>query len=419
MRGVKLIFRSFVCVTFFLLAAFVWGPPAQANNASWDVDFTTHARTYALAGRTELVQASTEEIQSSDFYLLIQRLRPALSVWWDDWLGVELAYDFAPMFSSNRGAASLSELALSTRRTLRLVDFGPELVESSDGNWRLRHNLDRLNIRIGHAGLEAQIGRQAINHGSARMFPATDFFAPFGPEAIDAEFKQGVDAIRLTAGMNEFHELEFYMVLNEETLDDGAEPEDWMYLGRWRAIFPELLDLSLLAGFSYGRLTLGLDVSMELMGAAVYAETSARLKGQSHETTAARTTLGVDYYWDFGLQTLLEVHYSSPGSSRSEDTLAGLSTEHQIGEVNLLGQWYLGMSTAYVWRLFKFAVGGIMNLQDMSALLTMKVGYEAMESVSLGLGGMLPLGDTPRQEVAAFEEGVGIGFDDLNCISYI
>ncbi len=394
----------------FLTTAWVAGP-AQAEDSAWDLGFTTHARTYTMAGRTLLEDVQSGETQVSSLYVVIQRVRPTLDVWWDDLIGLELAYDLAPMFSSSLGAASVSEFALSTSRSLRLADMQPDLLGPGDGDWQLRHNLDRINIRIGQPGMEAQLGRQALNHGSARMFPATDFFAPFGPGTIDAEFKQGVDALRITGAIGEYHEVEFYLVLHELTLDDGLDAGDWMYLGRWRATVPDVLDFSLLGGFSYGRPTLGLDVSTEFMGAALYGESSLRIARDEHAQSAVRATLGVDYYWEMGLQTLLEVHYSSPGAAHAETTLFEPSREHQVGEVNLLGQWYLGLSGSYVWQLFSFGGGAILNLEDNSALLTLSLGYEVLENVALGLGGMVPLGSTPRLEGNDFDEGSQIRFD--------
>ena len=412
MKGDNLYARFQVWAGLVLLVTTFSGVPAQADDEPWSVGFTTHARTYAMAGHTTLEASNAGETQATSLYVVIQRVRPALDIWWDDFVGVELAYDLAPMFSSSLGAASLSEFALSSSRSLRLVDFDPDLFEPGEGDWRLRHNLDRLNIRLGQPGMEVQIGRQAINHGSARMFPATDFYAPFGPGTIDSEFKQGIDAIRFTGAIGEYHEIEMYVVAHEPTLDDGLELDSWMYLGRWRATFPEILDMSILGGFSYGRPTLGLDISADVLGAAVYGEASTRLKIQEGQEASLRATLGLDYYWNSGFQALVELHYSSPGSRNAEDTLVEPSTEHQVGEVNLLGQWYMGVSASYMWQLFNFGAGAILNVEDASALFTLSAGYEIVESVSLGFGAMVPFGNGPRLEADALGESSMIRFDD-------
>ena len=413
MRGVKRLFKSLLCGA--LLLSGLSAAPVHAADGDWNLSFVGHARTYVMAGRTTLEQVGTDSSDVSQLYVALQRLRPTAEIWWQDFVGLEIAYDLIPMFRTSSGAASLSDFAVNTAQVLRLVDMDPELVGAGDGKWELRHNLDRLNIRIGQSGLEVQIGRQAINHGSARMFPSTDLFAPFGPGTIDSEFKMGVDALRFTGALGEYHEIEVYVVANELSLDDGVEPVNWMYLARWRGTFPELFDVSIFGGFSYERPTLGLDVSTQWMGAAIFGEASARFKTDETDANALRATLGIDYYWDMGLQTLLEVHYSGPGSSIIEDVVTSPSFEHSIGEVSLLSNWYLGTSASYVWRLYSFGAGAIVNLQDASAMFTLNALYDVSENIVLGVGSILPLGNAPQisqdaaQGIASFQFGSEFG----------
>jgi hypothetical protein len=379
--------------------------PAQAAEDPWSLSFVGHARTYVMAGRTTVEQLGTGSNDVSGLYVALQRLRPTAEIWWDDFVGLEIAYDVIPMFRTSSGAASLSEFAVNTTHVLRLVDMDPELVGGGTGKWELRHNLDRLNIRIGQPGLEVQIGRQAINHGSARMFPSTDLFAPFGPGTIDSEFKMGVDAIRFTGTIGEYHEVEVYVVANELSLEDGVEPDNWMYLARWRGTFPELFDVSVFGGLTYKRPTLGVDVSTQWLGAAIFGEASARLKVDEAQSTALRATLGVDYYWEIGLQTLLELHYSSPGSSTIGANISNPSFEHGIGEVSLLSNWYVGTSASYTWRLYSFGAGAIVNLQDASTMFTLNVLYDLTENMVIGVGALLPLGAAP-QLTSSLSEGM-------------
>ena len=384
--------------------------PAQAAQEAWSLSFVGHARTYAMAGRTTTKQIDAESSDVLELYVALQRLRPTTEIWWDDFVGLEIAYDLIPMFRTSTGAASLSDFAVNTTKVLRLVDMDSELVGPGMGKWELLHNLDRLNIRIGHPGLEVQIGRQAINHGSARMFPSTDLFAPFGPGTIDSEFKMGVDAVRFTSAMGEYHEIEVYLVANELSLDDGVEPFRWMYLARWRGTFPELFDISLFGGFSYMRPTFGVDVSTEWMGAAIFGEASARVNLDEGSDTAIRATVGVDYYWEMGLQTLLELHYSGPGTSVVGDSVTNPSFEHSIGEVSLLSNWYLGTSASYAWQLYRIGAGAIMNLQDASAMFTLNALYDVSENAVIGIGALLPIGGAPQINQDATQGIVGVEF---------
>ena len=347
-----------------------------------------------------------DEVETTDLALSIQRVRPTLGVGWGELVWFEAAYDLIPLVgaSANVGSFAVQNIGSSA---LRLVDIDPVLRSPDNGSWVLQHNLDRLNVRLGRPGLEVQIGRQAFNHGSARMFPSTDLFAPFGPGTIDTEFKRGIDGARLTFGLDENHELEVYVIAHEPDLvadlDAGAiDLSEWMYLLRWRGIFPELFDLSLFAGMSYEQPTFGADISTSIAGAAVYAESSARIALEDEQDTSVQATLGVDYQWGFGLSTIAEVYYSSLGSEAPfVDALTAPSLPRQVGELNYLGSWYAGLSASYAWELLSAGVGYIQNLQDGSMLLTGSLGYDFAPNVAVGGGALVPIGSLAKIDPAS------------------
>lgn len=359
------------------------------------ITLITHVRSYSLFGAS-LVEVDGE-LEASDLALVIQRVRPVLSYSVSDWLRIELAYDVIPLIGASQsvGSFAVQDVGLSA---LRLVDFGPTLYAPGSGSWVVQHNLDRLSVRIGRVGREVQVGRQAFNHGSARLFPATDIFAPFGPGTIDTEFKRGVDGARVTYALRENHEVELYAIAHEPDLvadlDEGElSPGQWMYLVRWRGLFPELFDASIYAGSSYAQPTVGVDLSTSLKGAAVYAESSARFAVGEDQDTSVQATVGADYQWELGLTTTLEVYYSSLGERAPfERALTAPSLPRQVGELNYFGSWYAGASVGYSWE--RASVGGayIQNLQDASSLLTASLSYDMAQDVGVGAGAIVPLG---------------------------
>jgi hypothetical protein len=368
---------------------------SEKRDAKLDAEFIAHARTYSMFG-AQLTEVDGDT-ETTDLALVIQRVRPTLDVSLSDWARLEVAYDVIPLIGASQsvGGFAVQNVGLSA---LRFMDFDPVLYSPDSGSWVVQHNLDRLALRLGKPGLEVQIGRQAFNHGSARMFPATDLFAPFGPGTIDTEFKRGVDGLRATAALGINHEIEAYVIAHEPDMVADPEegkitPEEWMYLLRWKGIFPGLFDVSVFAGRSYEQPTVGFDISTDLLGAALYAESAARIAVREEQDTSVQATAGVEYKWRFGLSTTAEVYYNNLGSKAPfTRALTDPSLPRQVGELNYLGNWYAGLAAGYSWELLSVGAGYIQNLQDGSLLLTTNVGYDFAENVAVGLGGLIPIG---------------------------
>jgi hypothetical protein len=387
----------------FLLSTIIFGIPhsGSAQNSAWSKQMMTHMRTYSMFGQSQMLHGIDHtQIIKNDLSLMIQRIRPTVEIYWRDFIAFEVAYDVIPMIGGSQ-SASISSFAVQQNQALRLIDFNTTLKDSSTNAWLVRHNLDRLTVRIGRPGKEIKLGRQAFNHGSARIFPATDIFVPFGPGTINTEFKRGVDGIRMTYAINEDHEIEIYGIAHQPTMNHGIEVDQWMYLIRWRAIFPKVLDSSCFAGSSYTRPTFGLDISSSLFGATVYAEAFTRLARLEEEKDTMRASLGVDYQWSMGLQNTIEVHYNSIGSlapymaNDMSTTVNQTIVEQEVGESYYLGRWYLGTHLGYQWDLLSAHSGVIMNLQDQSMMITAHLSYDFAENVVLGLGGLVPIGHVP------------------------
>lgn len=356
----------------------------EAEDGSAGAIIEAHARTYSLFA----FAPESDALPYSDTAFVIERLRPVFEGWISDSLELRASWDVLPIIGQQFGQAT--GFAVQPTGSLRLVDFDRELYDSDSGTWQVLHNLDRLHLAYYTPFVEVRVGRQAIGHGSARMLPAADLFAPFGPATIDTQFRRGVDALRVTAPIGEAHEAELYVVA------EGDDVERWMYMARWRSSFVEVLDLSVLVGMSYERPTLALDLSGDLFGAGWYVEGSARYDLDEDDLTA-RATAGLDYQWAFGLRTLVELHYNGVGGEAPyTDLLIDQPLEYRVGEAYLFGEFYLGASASWspeATPLLAMSLGYIQNLTDGSMLLNGALMWDFSERVSLGAGAIAPLGE--------------------------
>ncbi|MEO1174789.1 MAG: hypothetical protein AAFX94_22460, partial [Myxococcota bacterium] len=149
---------------------------------------------------------------------------------------VTAAFHLFPIFGTTAGAAGpQGGLVAPIQSPLRLVDIDREL--ASDEDLLLLQNFDRMVLSYYREdGIEIRFGRQAIGHGSARLFSSTDIFSPFSPATLDTEFKQGLDAARVTVPLTEDSEVEVYAVTVDTDLEDSLERG--VYLLRYRQTLP-------------------------------------------------------------------------------------------------------------------------------------------------------------------------------------
>lgn len=384
---------------------------AQEDEPSWaHLEALVYARTYTMLGYSP----ASNGLPAQDLALVVERVRAVGELSLGEYIFTELAWDILPLIGAS---TTLGALATPTGSALRLVDFDGVLYAPSNQQWLLRHNLDRLVVRIGSPRFQVNVGRQAINHGSARMFPASDLFAPFAPGTIDTEFKRGVDALRVTAPLDDTQELEAIAVAN------GTDAAHGLYLLRWRKSFEQLLDVSILAGSTYAQPTLAIDVAGDVLGASWYTEGSARLALKDDEQTSVRATAGLNYQLEMGLNVIVEGHYSSPGGAAPYAVQLARQARGDQREVIFLGPWYGGLSLGYTLTpLTQVSAGYIQNLTDGSGLLTVALGYDFAQEVTLGLGLLAPIGARPSLTASGVRLGSEFGaypllaFSDLRLV---
>lgn len=390
---------AMACAALLAMAS-VPSMPSPGHAFEWEGDsagasLLTHARTYTLLiydlgaddRRRSLIDLgvadptglpATELEQAA----VVERFRVVLDAWAGEAWSLSAHYDLLPIF----GTFATAGFFTSAENPLRLWDFDRLLHEDDD--WTLQHGLDRLVLRYLHPRFEVRVGRQAIGFGGARLFNAADLFAALGPASIDSEFKGGVDAVHVIVPLDEFHEVGLVAVGNGDDLAEG------LYLARWRGMF-DGFDVGAMAGSTYGRATVALEVAGDIGGAGWYVETSARLDHEAPEDTPIRATVGLDHHFSQGIRLLGEVHYNGAGGHEPDDYLALQSTRpYTVGEVYLLGTYYAGALMTYeLHPLVNVGLSWLQNLTDGSALAGPTLAWDFAQEVSLGAGALVPIGE--------------------------
>lgn len=252
--------------------------------------------------------------------------------------------------------------------------------------YHLSPGIDRAVVAFVHPRFELRLGRQAIGHGAARLFPVSDVFAPFAGFALDTEYKPGVDALRATVPIGERAEAELYAVGHDDLLRG-------MLLARGRVTLAGV-DVSAYGGMSYEEPTFALDLQGNVGDAGWYAELITRpLLGDFDRVL--RTTAGLTHRFELGLTALVEAHYNGAGVSEPADFLAANARlERQVGESFLLGRWYSGVGLDYeLTELFRPSFVWFQSYTDGSALLAPGFRWDLGAETVVSGGALIGLGE--------------------------
>jgi hypothetical protein len=271
----------------------------------------------------------------------------------------------------------------------------------SISSFGLFHNLDRFYVTFETDFADLFIGRQPIAWGSARFINPTDIIAPFAFNELDREDSLGVDAVRLRIPLGKMDELDLGFVAGENFKSDNSA---FFLRGR---IYKFQTDISaLLLGFR-NHLLIGLDVTRAIGGAGFWFESAYvipgffREKKEPKENNYFRASIGADYNLNSKTYGFIEYHLSSAGKNQPEKYLDLLqSSAFRDGSVYLLGRHYLNIGTIYQLNpLLPFTGMIILNLSDLSLVLSPSFEYNIAENIYLAAGAYIGLGKKPKLSI--------------------
>jgi hypothetical protein len=309
-----------------------------------------------------------------------------------DTIGVETHGVFSLLSPSGSLAGSIA--SGTTRRFFRLQHT---FESGEDASMTLE--ADRLNVRWEPGPLRLVAGRQAITWGVNYFWPVLDRFAPFPPERIDREYKPGVDALRATVALGTLSQIEVVgAVLGSSVARDGS-------LAALARLNLGPADVGLVLGRFHEDTVAGGFVTANVLGTGLRAEVAFTDSGD-----AADAELGRGEFWQAGVgldrqltatvSLTAELFWNGFGTRHPAEYLTFASTDRvRRGEVNALGQYYLG--GALTWQahpLLSLVGTTLVNLGDGSALFLPHGEWSLSDSVSLVFGGIFGAGADARAD---------------------
>ena len=242
----------------------------------------------------------------------------------------------------------------------------------------LVQNLDRLNVQWQTSAGDLTMGRQAMTFGSARVINPTDVFLPFNVQALNTEYRVGIDGIRFQRPLGDLGELDLGIVLG-----DDARGSTSAAFARARTRLLDQ-DVTFTAMRFSGENLLGFGIESSLWTMGVWLEAAHVYS----EDEYLRLSTGLDYGFSENWFGLVEYHYNGAGTNESNRyTTNSLAEPYQAGGVFLLGEHYL--IPALTWQvssLLSLSLQGMLNLDDQSQFISLNAEYSLSDNTYLGAG---------------------------------
>jgi hypothetical protein len=275
----------------------------------------------------------------------------------------------------------------------RHFELSREWQHGEHGTSRLR--LDRLKLAWRNTDFDVTIGRQAIGFGRILVYSPLDVIAPFAPDAIDTDVRDGVDALRVAGHYGLDGELAAIAVWGDESRHDSL-------LATWSDNRAGL-DLLLIGGQLRGRAMLGAGLAGNLgplglkLEASVFRGRNLNQPNGDRERSYTLAALEGWYRFDNGLSLVAEYLYNGPGASTPDDyPSVQLSAPLQEGLTDLLGRHYLILAPSYELHPLVTLQGLLLcNLSDDSQLLRPLLEISLADNLSLQLFYAWYSGDAP------------------------
>lgn len=260
----------------------------------------------------------------------------------------------------------------------------------------LTQKIDRLSVGYAADKLVVRLGRQAITWGAGQVFRPMDLIDPFAPEAVDTDYKPGVDLAYAQWLFDDGSDLQVIAAPRPARRGGAVTADASTFALHWHGRVGGL-GTTAMAARDRGDWTAALGLSGALGGAVWNLEavptweadggvrTSALANISNAVTLAGRNaTVFAEYFHNgFGV-----------GDDRPLDALPnGLSDRLSRGQLFNTGRDYLAAGLTLEWTpLVTLTPVVIANLSDGGAYLAGDVDWSLSDNAVLKLGVRVPVG---------------------------
>lgn len=285
----------------------------------------------------------------------------------------------------------------------------PQLIELSwaledQSGMTLQGRTDRLYLQTGAGPAEIRVGRQPVSFGNGLAFNPMDLVAPFSFATIDAEYKPGIDAVRIDTYWGMSSELNLVIAYaGDLNYIDFWTPDRLVAVVQGRSTLG-VTDVTLFTSMNRGDQVFGVGLNSSIGPIGLFSDFTWTLSELWLEDTQ-QTELDdhwrgvVGALWRPGERTTLttEFYGQSLGAAQPEDYLEVLAlAPYARGELWLMGQYYAMLSVSQeLSPLLNASLSATGNLLDQSVLLSPSLALSLSDNANLSIGGFVGIGERP------------------------
>lgn len=255
---------------------------------------------------------------------------------------------------------------------------------------------DRLNLGWHSRSMDVTLGRQAIGFGRILIYSPLDVIAPFAPDALDTDIRNGVDALQIIYNYGLDGQIGANAVWGESNSDNS-------FLATWTDN-RHGVDLLMITGSLRDRAMFGAGLAGNIGTVGLKGEFSVykgkdlnEPDGDLHDSYAL-AAIETWYRFDSGISLVLQYLYNGPGVDKPEDYYKALtSAPLQEGLTYLLGRHYMMAAPSYeIHPLVSVQGLLIYNIEDESALFRPTLDLNLTDNMSLQIFWTGHVGQEPR-----------------------
>lgn len=264
----------------------------------------------------------------------------------------------------------------------------------------VQHRIDRLVLSAKLHNVDVALGRQPVSFGVGRVFAPLDLVNPFHPATIDAEYKPGVDALRVDGYAGVAGRLTLVgawagaPVVGENRRDPEQPVLDDLVLAAAGQATIGVTDLLGFVGGVHGEPVFGLGTTSGIGPVGVHAEATLTLPG---DAPFVRAVAGADGRPTSTTSLAGELYIQTFGATDPAGYLDTLdSPRFERGEIWQMGQLYGAVSVAQeLTPLVYTNLSIISNLRDPSALVAVGGSWSVADNADVVFGGYFGVGAPP------------------------
>lgn len=334
------------------------------------------------------------------------RLRAWLGQTWGE-TTVRGALEAQTGFGSGAGFALLGAPP-DQGRPFEVWDLG--WAQATPSSALARARIERLDVAWRWGALDLDLGRQPVSLGTSHFVGVLDVLAPFGPGALDATYKPGIDALRARTALGDSGEAEVILAGRDPWHAGGA-------LARLRTSWAGT-DVELVGGHFRERGFGGLGWEGQLGPAGIWGEVALfqrrldveQLRG-GWSQAAFSGVVGADVELPFDARGGAALLYQDFGARRPEDLPSVYLDAPYRESWTFLGSAGYGVVTLsrQLHPLVSSSVAGLVNLVDGSSLWQPRVTVSIGDNADLGSYAWIGLGAGPRTVGGAVTPGSEFG----------